>query len=245
MQIGIIEEIEGPGDEARLDRLAAAETQGYAAAWVDVRPGVPASAGRSLFALARLAESSRTLRLGLRAPLPADLHPLRLAEDLATLDIVSGGRLDWAPRAGACGESLEIVLQAWRGEAFAHTGERFRFPELRCLPCPEQAPHPALWLEPGDPQPAASSPQCTGRLIEVGAEPLPEPRDGDRPLALIYPLSDAEGRGPGDWRKELEAWQARFDPDWVLVWPGAVEGDEASAGQAQDSFAREIAELNA
>ncbi|MDG2333309.1 MAG: LLM class flavin-dependent oxidoreductase [Myxococcota bacterium] len=242
MKIGVIGEIEGAGDEARLDRLAAAETQGYAAVWLDVAPGVEASAGRSLFGLARIAESSRSARIGLRAPLPADLHPLRLAEDLAALDILSGGRLDWAPRAGACAESLEIVLNAWRGEPFAHRGARFEFPELRCLPRPEQAPHPALWFEPGETPPGASEPGCTGWLEDVLPGQSAERPGGSGPRVLVYPLSSAGGRGPKEWRGELEAWRTRADPDWVLVCPGS---DEAHAAEAQRSFAGEIAELNA
>jgi alkanesulfonate monooxygenase SsuD/methylene tetrahydromethanopterin reductase-like flavin-dependent oxidoreductase (luciferase family) len=241
MKIGVIGEIEGAGDEARLDRLAAAEAQGFAAVWLDVRPGVEPSAGRSLFGLARIAESSPSVRIGLRAPLPADLHPLRLAEDLAALDILSGGRLDWSPRAGACAESLEIVLNAWRGEPFAHRGALYHFPELRCLPRPEQTPHPALWLEPGEGRPGASQAGCTGRLRDVLPGQSPERPDREGPLALVYPLSGEGGRGPEEWRGELEAWRRRADPDWVLVWPGS---DEAYAAEAQRSFAGEIAELS-
>jgi alkanesulfonate monooxygenase SsuD/methylene tetrahydromethanopterin reductase-like flavin-dependent oxidoreductase (luciferase family) len=242
MRIGVIDEVDGAGDETRLARLVEAEAQGYAAVWLGVRAGVEVSAGRSLFALAGIAEGTRTARIGLRSPLPENLHPLRLAEDLAVLDIASGGRLDWAPTAGASPEELEIILRAWRGEPFAHTGPRYAFPELRCLPCPEQRPHPGLWLEPGSERPEAASPDRTGCLADPG---VLGPEAGSRPLALICPISASGGAGPEDWRRDLEALRGRFDPDWILVWPEGGSGDEEQSAKTQRLFARELPGLSA
>ena len=80
MKIGVIDGIDGADgapDEARLERLSHAEAQGYAAVWVDVRPDLSASAGRSLFAAAQIAENSADARFPfliiavlLRIPLP-------------------------------------------------------------------------------------------------------------------------------------------------------------------------------
>jgi alkanesulfonate monooxygenase SsuD/methylene tetrahydromethanopterin reductase-like flavin-dependent oxidoreductase (luciferase family) len=239
MKFGVIGEVEAAGDPARLDRLAGAEAQGYQAVWIAVREGVPASAGRSLFAAARIAERTRSVRIGLHSPLPEDLHPLRLAEDLAVLDIVSGGRLDWAPSRGACPEALEIVLRAWRGESFAHRGARYAFPELRCWPRPEQRPHPALWLAPGSAPPAAANPERIGALAQAGPEARGTEagaREPGRPLALICPLADAGPAGAEAWLDALPEWQARLQPEWVLVWPQPGSADEAGAAASQRRF---------
>jgi hypothetical protein len=236
--------------EARLDRLAQAEAQGYAAVWVGVRAGQWASAGRSLFAVAALAQRTRSLRVGLRSPLPGDLHPLRLAEDLANLDILSGGRLDWAPTGDPSAEVLEIVLRAWRGEPFAHQGDGYAFPELRCLPRPEQRPHPSLWLEPRAGSLPAAAPERTGQMIE-GEVGLPPRALGDesqatgRPLALIYPISAQGGAGADDWLAGLGAWRTLLDPDWILVWPEAGSGDEPMAAATQRDFAQAARDLSA
>ena len=258
MKIGVIDVLAGgdagdgtdeAGDEARLDRLARAEAQGYAAVWVGVRSGQWASAGRSLFAVAALAQRTRSLRVGLRSPLPGDLHPLRLAEDLASLDILSGGRLDWAPTGDPSAEALEIVLRAWRGEPFAHQGDDYAFPELRCLPRPEQRPHPGLWLEPQGASLAAAAPEQTGKIVEGQLGPPPralgeESRAMGRPLALIYPISAQGGAGVGDWLAGLAAWRTLLDPDWILVWPEAGSGDERMAAATQSGFAEAARNLS-
>ncbi|MFM9699803.1 LLM class flavin-dependent oxidoreductase [Streptomyces europaeiscabiei] len=86
------------------------------------------------------------------------LHdPLRLAEDIAVLDLVSGGRLvtvagigyrpeeyaqfdvDWKGRGKIQDEVLETLLRAWTGEPFAYRGRT-----VRVTPRPGTEPHPLL-----------------------------------------------------------------------------------------------------
>ena len=253
MKIGVIDGIDGidgAGDETRLERLSRAEAQGYAAVWVSVRPGLAASAGRSLFAAAQIAERTDSVRVGLHSPLPRDLHPLRLAEDLAVLDILSGGRLDWAPGAPSAAEFLEIVLLASRGEPFGYEGARYTFPELRCLPTPEQQPHPGLWLGADQEPPSAAAPERTGeiRVLEPGrgadAYP-PAPRAAGRARMLICPISGQGGAGPDEWLAGLEACRLHFDPEWVLVWPEAGSDDDDRIAETQARLAEGIRDLNA
>lgn len=86
------------------------------------------------------------------------LHdPLRLAEDIAVLDLLSGGRLvtvagigyrpeeyaahgvDWRRRGALQDELLETLSAAWTGEEFTHRGRR-----VRVTPRPYTQPHPLL-----------------------------------------------------------------------------------------------------
>lgn len=107
------------------------------------------------------AVASRTQRIRLRiALLVAAFHdPLRIAEDLAVLDILSNGRLDvtigagyvpsefamfdrkFESRARAVEETVEVLKQAWTGEAFEYKGRR-----VRVRPTPVQKPRPRIDL---------------------------------------------------------------------------------------------------
>lgn len=251
MQIGVIGSVEAAGGEARLDRLAQAEAQGYAAIWLAVPDGLPPAAGRSLFPAARLAQRTEAVRIGLACPLPGNLHPLRVAEEIAVLDIQSGGRVEWAPGStAASAEGLEIVLRAWRGEAFAHQGDRYAFPELRCLPRPEQRPHPRLWLDfPGE-VPVGASPARCGGWLEAGlapdaADPGAEAFPGGGSLAVVCPVSAADPGGPEGWHEGLAQLEARLRPDWVLAWPERDAADEALAARTQRRFAKVAAAFSA
>ena len=113
--------------------------------------------------LAALARSTRTLRLGLGViPLPYH-HPLHVAERIATLDVLSGGRLEaglgrgFSPDEYAAfgvemaqsrqivDESLAILRAAARPEPIDFHGRHFRLDRVRVVPRPVQKPYPPLW----------------------------------------------------------------------------------------------------
>jgi alkanesulfonate monooxygenase SsuD/methylene tetrahydromethanopterin reductase-like flavin-dependent oxidoreductase (luciferase family) len=127
--------------------------------------------------LAAIAARTKHVSIGTFVLLAPFYHPLRLAEDTATIDVLSGGRLRLGIGTGyrveeleAFGiprnerlsrtlETIEILKRAWTGEPFDFEGKHFRFRDARVLPRPVSRPHPQL-LWGG----------MTRRAIERGAE---------------------------------------------------------------------------
>ena len=93
--------------------------------------------------------------------LPLD-HPLRVAQDIATVDQISRGRLvvgigrggydypyqpykiPYLESTGRSRESLEIMIKAWTEERFSHRGEFWNFEDVSVGPKPYQMPHPPI-----------------------------------------------------------------------------------------------------
>jgi alkanesulfonate monooxygenase SsuD/methylene tetrahydromethanopterin reductase-like flavin-dependent oxidoreductase (luciferase family) len=110
------------------------------------------------------AARTERLRIGTAVSLAPFYQPLRLAEEVALLDVLSGGRVNWgAGRGFARGEfaafgipleesasrfreTVDIVLAAWTSERLTHHGEHFSFEGVEVLPKPLQQPHPPVWM---------------------------------------------------------------------------------------------------
>jgi alkanesulfonate monooxygenase SsuD/methylene tetrahydromethanopterin reductase-like flavin-dependent oxidoreductase (luciferase family) len=112
--------------------------------------------------IAALAQRTRRLRLGnLVNVLP--LHdPMRLAEECAMLDILTGGRLNVGLGRGVprddlkhgldrdtaqarFEEGIEILLRAWTEETFTYSGKAWSYVDITCRPRPLQRPHPPIY----------------------------------------------------------------------------------------------------
>lgn len=143
-------------------------------------------------AAAAIAARTRRVTIGTYVLLAPFQHPLKLAEDTAVVDVISGGRLRLGiglgyraeefdgfgiPRAERMGrtlESIEILRQAWSGERFDFHGKYFHFHNARVLPTPVSKPHPELLWGAGAPkaiQRAAKldmSFACVGGRKEIG-----------------------------------------------------------------------------
>src|SRR5437763_1585263 len=111
---------------------------------------------------------TRTLRLGTAVIVLPWHNPVLLAEQAATLDLLSQGRLDFGigmgyryrEFAGFCmpmeeaaerfSESLEIMLKAWTSDApWSHRGRYWQFDDVVVEPPTAQKPHPPLWMGAG------------------------------------------------------------------------------------------------
>ena len=148
-----------------MDQAAYAEELGFASIWVSEHHFSEEGYLPSLSAvLGALAERTSRARLGTAVLLAPLHHPLRLAEDLAVIDQLSGGRLDvgLAPgykpdefavlgvpktqRGARTDETIEILQRAWRGEPFSYAGRHFRFDDVVVGPPPVQRPGPPIWV---------------------------------------------------------------------------------------------------
>ena len=124
----------------------------------------------TLMLLTALAMRTSTLRLGTAVIVPPWHNPILLAEEAATLDLLSKGRLDLgigkgyrhnefkgfqiAPEEAETRfeEAVEVMLRAWTTrERFSHKGRFWHFEDVVVEPPPAQRPHPPLWVAAGNP----------------------------------------------------------------------------------------------
>ena len=124
----------------------------------------------TLMLLAALAMRTKTLRLGTAVIVPPWHNPVLLAEEVATLDLLSKGRLDLgigkgyrhsefkgfqvAPEEAEARfeEALEMMTRAWTTrKRFSHKGRFWHFEDIVVEPPPAQTPYPPLWVAAGNP----------------------------------------------------------------------------------------------
>jgi alkanesulfonate monooxygenase SsuD/methylene tetrahydromethanopterin reductase-like flavin-dependent oxidoreductase (luciferase family) len=148
-----------------LERIEIMDRSGYDAVWLAEHHFSSFSVCPSVHMVGVLtAARTRRLRIGTGVSLAPFYHPLRLAEEVALLDVLSGGRVNWGAGRGfarvefeAFGvspedsasrfrETVEIVLRAWTDERLHFSGEHFRFDGIEVLPKPMQSPHPPVWM---------------------------------------------------------------------------------------------------
>ena len=173
----------------------------------------------SLNLLTWLGARTRHLRLGTAVLVLPWHNPVLLAEQAATLDLLSGGRLDFGVGkgyrynefAGFCvpmeeadarfDESLEIITKAFTAETpFSHRGKFWQFENIVVEPPTAQKPHPPFWM-------GAGSPSSVSRVAErgynmlLGQHSLPEEIFGQ----------------VSQFREEVEAGGLIFEPMRVAV----------------------------
>ncbi|MGH2711656.1 MAG: LLM class flavin-dependent oxidoreductase [Actinomycetota bacterium] len=150
-------------DIVEMSRLA--ETLGFDSIWVSEHHGSSDGYLPSLLPmLAGIATATERVQLGTGVVLAPFHHPLRLAEDAAVIDQLSGGRLilglglGWREeeyrmfglpvndRVRRTSETVEILRKAWTGERFSHEGRIFKFDDALVTPRPAQKPGPPIHL---------------------------------------------------------------------------------------------------
>ena len=114
--------------------------------------------------LAAVARATRRIHLGVAISVLPLHNPLRVAEDYAMLDVISGGRLEFGVGRGSTPgefedfridptdspvrmrEAMQIIRSAWADDAVNFQGQLFAYEDVRVLPKPVQRPHPPIWV---------------------------------------------------------------------------------------------------
>ena len=132
-----------------------------------------------LLVLSALAQRTKNIRLGTFILLLSLHNPLKVAEEVATLDILSNGRFDFAigakPMDAECAafgidpktayartyESLDFILRCFTEDEVNHDGKYYQYRNVRMTTKPVQKPYPPVYM-------AAIGPQSTERTAKLG-----------------------------------------------------------------------------
>src|SRR6476659_5470435 len=188
--------------------------------------------------LAAASQRTRRIRLGLGiVPLPPGYnHPARVAETVAMLDLVSGGRVEFGTGETASGmelegfgvdretkraqgeEALDVVTRMMVEEPFAGVDGRFvSVPQRNVVPKPRQKPHPPLWV-------ACSRRETIRLAAEKGLGALSfsfvEPEEAKAWVDEYHAIVDSERCVPGGFA---------VNPQVACVLPMMCAPDEAQA----------------
>jgi F420-dependent oxidoreductase-like protein len=155
-----------------------AEELGYDSIWVyDHFHNVPVPAHEAVFecwtVMAAISQRTSRIRLGQMVGCAPYRNPALLAKITSTIDVISGGRLDWGigagwyqhefrgygfdfasnkDRIGTLRETVEIVKAMWSEPDVAYDGRYFQLQGAQCDPKPLQKPHPPIWIGGGGEQ---------------------------------------------------------------------------------------------
>ncbi|MGE3539576.1 MAG: LLM class flavin-dependent oxidoreductase [Candidatus Tectimicrobiota bacterium] len=160
-----------------------------------------------------------TLRLGTAVLVLPWHNPVLLAEQVATLDLLSGGRVDFgigkgyranefrgfcvpmAESEARFDECVQVMIKAWTADTpWSHQGQYWQFQDVVVEPPTSQKPHPPLWL-------GAGSPASVKKVAALGANMLLGQFDSFQEIAEEVAL----------FKTEVEARGGRFDPMRVGV----------------------------
>src|SRR5437660_5980241 len=188
-----------------------------------------------------LGARTSTLRLGTAVIVLPWHNPVLLAEQAATLDLLSGGRLDFGigkgyrynEFAGFCvsmneadarfNECLDVIIKAWTAnEPFSHRGHYWQFDKIVVEPPTAQRPHPPIWM-------GAGGESSVRRVAERGYNLL----------LGQYASPEDVGRSIAAYRGAVEASGRRFDPLLVGVTRAFFVAD--SAAEKETALQRRLA----
>jgi alkanesulfonate monooxygenase SsuD/methylene tetrahydromethanopterin reductase-like flavin-dependent oxidoreductase (luciferase family) len=147
-----------------LDLADAAEAWGMDSAWLSEFHFSPDRSVLSspIVVAGALAARTQRMRIGLAVYVLPLNNPLRIAEEAATVDQISGGRfdfgigrsgfvrsynaynIDYGESQGRFEEALQILRAAWSGEKFSYHGKYYNVTDALVVPQPVQKPHPPM-----------------------------------------------------------------------------------------------------
>ena len=154
--------------QSAIARIDIMDQTGYDAVWLAEHHFSSYSVCPSVHVMAtHIAARTQNIRIGTAVTLAPLHHPLRIAEEIALLDVLSGGRINWGAGRGFDStefnvfgvppeesterfrEAVEIVLAAWSNERLTYEGKYHQYKDAEVLPKPHQQPHPPSWVAAG------------------------------------------------------------------------------------------------
>ena len=157
-----------------------------------------------------LGAKTTTLRLGTAVVVLPWHNPVLLAEQAATLDLLSGGRLDFGIGSGyrynefvgfdvplteardKFEESIGVILKAWTSEErFSHKGKYWTFNDIIVEPPPARKPHPVVWMGAGSDR---SIRDVAKRGFNLLLAQYASPNDVRNCIAVFREAVEAEGQ---------------------------------------------------
>ncbi len=177
MELSGIEGAEAKWNTA-VDIALLAEELGFDSIWLyDHFHNVPRPAHEAVFecwtTMAAISQRTSRIRLGQMVGCNSYRSPALLAKITSTVDVISGGRLDWGigagwyeqeyrgygfefpkpkDRIGMLRESVEIVKSMWSQPETTYDGTYYTLHRANCDPKPLQQPHPPIWIGGGGEQ---------------------------------------------------------------------------------------------
>jgi len=148
-----------------IDQIEWGEQHGFDDVWLSEHHFIEDGYSPALLPIAAaIASRTRTIRIGTAVMLLPFHNPVRLAEDAATVDVISGGRFELGvgtgykleefegfatlkkERGGRTNEGLEIIRRLWEGETLTFKGKYYEVNRVRITPEPIQKPRPPIWV---------------------------------------------------------------------------------------------------
>jgi alkanesulfonate monooxygenase SsuD/methylene tetrahydromethanopterin reductase-like flavin-dependent oxidoreductase (luciferase family) len=215
-----------------IEQTVLAEELGYDAIWLTEHHFDVDGWSPSLLPLAAgIATRTTRIRIGTFILILPFQHALRVAEDAATVDILSNGRFDLGvgkgyrlnefksfgvpreQRDALLEEGLEVIRRAWTAESFSFDGTFYHLRDVRLSPRPVQQPHPPLWI-------GARGKKSVERAARLGCHLM---GTGELELQRSYDRAlEQHGRHPRDFSLTQLRWlyvaQTR-DQAWDEVGP--------------------------
>ena len=178
MEFGVFYQLPCAEDQSPVERYAdtvaqvqLADKLGYDSAWLAELHFNPSFSIMSapLLVASAIAQTTQQIKVGTAVNLVPLHHPLRLAEETATLDVLSRGRAIFGIGRGSnprqfegygvdiqkgrqsFREAVDFILKAWTSDEFSYQGEHYQAHELRVMPKPLQKPHPPVYIASNSP----------------------------------------------------------------------------------------------
>jgi len=187
-----------------LERIVVMDRAGYDAVWLAEHHFTDYTMCPDVLQyLSYFAGRTNRLQLGSMVVVLPWHQPIRVAEQVALLDVLTGGRINWGAGRGfepaefatfgvpmdetapRFREAVEIVLAAWTDERLTFHGKFWDFDDVEVLPKPAQQPHPPTWV-------AATSAEAISWSASQGLAILMDPHASFTEIAAKYEQYVAE-----------------------------------------------------